>query len=183
MEYNFIDNNFKSEIEINVINKVFPNLNIIHQTLLFEMLLNIIDIISIKFGFNLSNRIIYEKQFRQNNYKDVIGLLYLLLPFIDDTNNEKKINLKSLDDLYIQKKKKSINNINKGEPQYEYTNLQYNRSIRINKEAKEIQFTEEHLKHNYYLLLNTIQIISNKLYVNWINIRPLDPKTATNGYL
>lgn len=104
MEYYFINDDFKFEIRQKVINGVFPNLNIHHADILFEYLLNVIDIIAIKFNFNLSKRIIYEQQFRQNKYRDAIGLLYLLLPFIDDTSGIKKQSLKSLDDLYIKKK-------------------------------------------------------------------------------
>ena len=37
----------------------------------------------------------------------------------------------------------------------------------------EYKFNQYDLYSNYYLLLNTIDQISNKLYVNWINIRPI----------
>ena len=179
MEYYFINDDFKFEIRQKVINGVFPNLNIHHADILFEYLLNVIDIIAIKFNFNLLKRITYEQQFRQNKYRDAIGLLYLLLPFIDDTSGIKKQSLKSLDDLYIKKKNNEDVDINKQDPKYEFTNLQYGRCKRIkngNKyDAEEIQFSKEHLTHNYLLLLDTIQTVANKLYVNWINIRPVSP--------
>ena len=179
MDHYFITDGFKIEIEKNALNITFPNLNIEHKTLLLEYLSNIIDTIAIKFNFDLDNRQIYEHQFRQNNYRDTVGLLLMLLPFIDDITGEKSKKLTSLSELYTAKT--DNDNINESEPKYEYTNLQYGRCLRISKnntvEAVEIEFSPEHLKNNYLLLLETIQTIANKLYVNWINIRPVDSES------
>ncbi len=180
MEYYFIENGFKYEIKTNAVDKIFPVLNTYHKSLLFEYLINIIDVIAIKFNFDLNNRYTYEHQFRQNNYRDAIGLLFMLLPYIDDTFGTKSKSLSSLNELYIAKKNNIECNINNTEPKYEYTNLQYGRCVRDNDRAEEIIFSEDHLKHNYLLLLDTIQNVANKLYVNWINIRPIDPIMATN---
>lgn len=180
MEYYFIENGFKYEIKTNTVDKIFPVLNAYHKNLLFEYLINIIDIIAIKFNFDLNNRYMYEYQFRQNNYKDAVGLLFMLLPYIDDTFGTKSKTLTSLNELYIAKKDNIKYDINLTEPKYEYTNLQYGRCNRDNNIASEISFSEDHLKHNYLLLLDTIKNIANKLYVNWINIRPIDPTMATN---
>ena len=73
----FFSEGFEKEVE-NVVKDVFPMLNINHQNLLIEYLKDIIEIIAIKFNFDKSIRIDYEKQFRQNNYRDVQGLLLLL---------------------------------------------------------------------------------------------------------
>ena len=180
MEYYFIENGFKYEIKTNTVDKIFPVLNAYHKNLLFEYLINIIDVIAIKFNFDLNNRYAYEYQFRQNNYKDAVGLLFMLLPYIDDTFGTKSKTLTSLNELYIAKKDNIKYDINLTEPKYEYTNLQYGRCIRDNDIAREISFSEDHLKHNYLLLLDTIKNIANKLYVNWINIRPIDAITATD---
>ncbi|QKF93775.1 HrpA-like RNA helicase [Fadolivirus algeromassiliense] len=187
MDYYFISNTFKAEIKTNVIDSIFPNLNSYHQNILLTYLLDIIDVIAIKFNFDMNKKVIYEYQFKQNNYRDTMGLLYCLLPYIDDTSNIKKKALRSLNELYVKKKENSPIDINKNEPLYEYTNLQYGRCKRIRSGnkilAEEIQFSEDHLKHNYILLLDTIKTIANKLYVNWINIRPVDKYTATDGSL
>src|SRR5438034_1037828 len=124
----FINNNFKNEIKINVINEVFPKLDNFEQNLLLDYLIKIIDVVSIKFNFDLSKRTIYENQFRQNNYRDSIGFLLMLLPFIDDSSGEKKKKLTSLNELYTKKEK--VVDINKTEPKYIYSNLQYGRCIR-----------------------------------------------------
>lgn len=165
-----IKNNFINEKEINdyVMQYEFPNLNILHRQILLEYLIDIIDLICIKFNFNKENRELYEYQFRQNNYRDVKGILYMLLPFINESIKNKQ-NITSLEELYVSKIKNV--DITKEEPHYIYSNLQYNRCIRD--PITEINFSTEHLKHNFLLLRDTIQIISNKLYVNWINVRPL----------
>ena len=180
MDYNkyyFITSEFADEILNKVIRRIFPQLNDNHINLLWEYFTEIVDIIAIKFNVVSSQFEIYKRQFRQNDYRDCIGIIYMLLPYIDDDTGIKKLKLKSFDELYI-KKKQPINNqsndINSSEPKYEYTNLQYGRCIRQNEKlSKEIPFAVEHFKNNYVLLLDTIQTVANKLYVNWINIRPI----------
>ena len=132
MEYEFVTDGFKAEINNNVMKSVFPNLQNNHREILFNYLINVIDIIAIKFNFNLQLKDVYEQQFRQNNYKDTIGLLFMLLPYIDDTSGDKKKKLVSLDELYIKKKDDVLYDINKESPKYEYTNLQYGRCQRFN---------------------------------------------------
>lgn len=167
--YYFITSGFKSELQNNAINESFKNLNAEHKSILLNYLSDIIDVIAIKFNFRISQRDIYEQQFRQNNYKDAIGLLYLLLPFINENINKNEI--RSLDELYIKKMDDNVN-INESSPKYKYTNLEYGRCNRNNRSATEIQFSKEHLEHNYILLLETIKTVANKLYINWINVRP-----------
>lgn len=177
MEYYFITDSFKSEIKKNVIDSTFSSLNDNDKSMLFGYLINVIDIIAIKFNFDIDKKKLYEHQFRQNNYRDAMGLLLLLLPFIDDLSGNKKRILKSLSDLYTVKKENI--NINESEPKYEYTNLQYGRCKRDSNIAQEIGFSVNHLRDNYLLLLETIQSVSHRLYTNWINIRPVDFATAT----
>ena len=173
-DYNkLITDNFKNEINRMVIQVSFPSLNIRHQALLLTYLLDIIEVIIIKFGF-MKDPSILEQQLRQNNYRDTQGLLLMLLPFIkDDELNTNKRRLSDLNNLYIEKTEESIKDINKGQPNYRYSNLQYGRCKRNNGIASEINFEEEHLLHNLILLKDTIQRVSNKLYINWIDIRPL----------
>ena len=169
----FINKELESKIDGEIIKKTFPLLEPLHQKRLLEYLIDIVDIIAIKLNFRLERREEYEYQLFQNNGRDLIGILYLLLPFIDDDTGEKRKKLRSLDDLYIKKKLGSVTNINEGEPKYLYTNLQYGRCRRDKDNLKEISFDLEHLRHNYILLKQTIQIVSNKLFVNWLNVRPI----------
>lgn len=178
MAYYFVTPEFKNEMKINVIGEMFPALNGSHQDILLEYLVQIIDDISIRFCFDVTNnKNIYEHQFRQNGYRDSNGLVLQLLPFIDDDDNNKKKELQNFDQLYIKKDKDSVQDINDGLPKYYYTNLEYGRCARSGNNsdivASEISFNKDHLHHNFILLRDTIQTISNKLYVNWIDIRPV----------
>ncbi len=171
----FVDEIFSKKL-LEVIQLVFPNLVRHHQDLLLKYLGNIIDLISVRFNFDLDKKKDYEYQFMQNDYKDARGLLLMLLPFINDDFGDKSKKLESLDDLYT---KKIINcDINKDSPVYEYSNLQYGR-CKIEgrgqyKNATEIPFDIKHIEDNYNLLCDTIKTVANKLYVNWINIRPFN---------
>ena len=167
-ETDFVNNSFNNEIMDNVIKKVYPNLNIAHQTLLHENLADIMNIIAIKFNFVYDKKNLYYGQFRQNNYKDSIALLNIILPFIDDTQD--KTDIQSLNDIYT--KKHSSADINCSSPNYIFSNIQYGRCNRDNKFLSEIQFNSNHIKHNTTLLKGTIQSIANKLFVNWIDILP-----------
>ena len=64
-----------------------------------------------------------------------------------------RVRLRSLDELYINKQDSNRIDINIQSPKYEYTNLEYGRCKRIGNNAEEIQFSEDHLKHNYILLI------------------------------
>ena len=172
MNYYFVTISFKDYIKEHVIDYIFPKLNIAHKQLLHKYLVDVVDIIAIKFNFSIKNRSIYEKQFTQNNNRDLIGLLYILLPYINDEADKSR--LLTLNDIYIKKSTDSPKNINEKEPKYVYSNLQYGRCIRSKDGYEEIQFSEEHLKQNYILFKDTIQKVSNKLYINWLDVRPYD---------
>ena len=101
MEY--ITSEFAIKIK-QVVSKVFPILNDNHKQLLVNYLVDIIDIIAIKFNFDPNKKSVYEKQFTQNNNRDIKGLLLLLLPFIDDESGEKKKQIASLNNIYVDKK-------------------------------------------------------------------------------
>ena len=107
MEYYFLSRTFKEEIDENVLGKMFPVLNTKDRNFLLERLYKIIDTIAMKFNFNIDNednKYIYEYQFRQNNYRDLKGIVLLLLPFIDEIYSS-MTKIRSLNDIYITKKK------------------------------------------------------------------------------
>lgn len=170
---NFFKSNFNNDIYLNVISKTFPLLQSSHKKLLLDYLVTTLDVIARSFNFDINRTNIYEHQFKQNNYQDLVALLLLLVPFINDDTNTIKQTITSLNDIYVAKKNPYVD-INKDEPQYLYSNLQYGRCKRIPNNTQEIQYKEEYLDHNFFLLLNTIRSISNKLYINWIDILPYD---------
>lgn len=179
----FVDDNFKKELFTNVINKTFTSMNILDKEFLHKKLVSILNIVSIKFNFNMNYIDLYKKQFRINNYRDSISFLLLLLPFIDDSGGMKKKKIRSISDIYVTKKEEV--DIDKKQPKYIYSNIQYGRCIR-DKYTKEISFTYEHIEHNYILLKDTIQKVSHKLFVNWIDIFPVaenNNDVRFNGYI
>jgi hypothetical protein len=168
----FFSDDFTQIIYQNVINDLFPILRKDHKDLLFEHVTMIIQTVAMCFSFDKNNRSLYENQFIQNNYRDLKGLLLLLLPFIDESFAAMS-EIKSLDDIYIKKKDKSKADLNKEQPRYTYSNIQYNRCIRNKNNIEEKHFHMDHLTHNTRLLINSIQEISHKMYVNWIDIIPI----------
>lgn len=170
----FISDSIKIIIN-NGLNELYKNLNYKDKNYLANSLLKIIEVIYYQYNLDIND---YEYQLQQNNYKDVKWLSTLLLPHLNTDQSE----LRSFNDLYILKKENI--DINKEEPEYIFTNLQYGRCKRNNNlfnkiECEEIKFSYEHLDHNLKLLIETLLINSNKMYVNWINIIPV-PKTSIN---
>jgi len=174
----FFPPSFENEIFVKVLNVVFPSLNVEDKKFLNLMLVGIINFIALKFNFDNDNVKLYEDQFRNNKYRDIRKLINTILPNIDDTGGMKKKKLKSFENLYLEKKdgdnEKDLNN---HLPSYEFTSLQYSRCQRDEKGDfyKEKEYNPNHLVQNYLLFLKTIDRISNKLIVNWFNLRPISP--------
>jgi thymidylate synthase len=76
----FVNSQFKSRIDNNVIFRIFPKLNSQQFNLLSQLITETIDIIAIKFNFDLKERHLYEQQFEQNDHRDIKAILQLLLP-------------------------------------------------------------------------------------------------------
>lgn len=161
---NYIDNVMLTKIN-NIVDEVYPNLNFDHKNILKKQLSEIIDFTCTKFNFDEKNKSIYIHKLTENDNEDIKSFLNMLLPYIDTTRKNTS-NIRSLNDLYIQKQ-------DNNKKMYEFSNLQYGRCKRLGKNNfEEIQFRKEHLIHNFNLLKDTIQIVSNKLHVNWLDIRP-----------
>lgn len=170
-EYIFVDETLKNTIK-NIIVSVFPILNSDGREILEIYLIRIINIIAIIFNF-YPNKEDYIFQLQQNDYQDIKWLLLHLLPFINETNIQ---TLTSLDDLF--EKKVDNSDINMVNSKYVYSNIQYNRSIRnSNSSCQHRKFDKKYLDHNFYLLLETLKIMSHKMLVNWMDIIPYDKKT------
>lgn len=160
----YITNFFKTNI-VNIINKeviakIFINLNSYDVIILSKLIASILIYIAKKFLFNESNTNIFLDQITQNKYQDIKTILFTILPYIDNSNNPTVFNnINNVNDIYND-------NI---------TNLQYNRCIRDkdNIYISDIKFDYEHLYDNVILLYDSIDKISNKLFVNWIDVLPL----------
>ena len=172
----FVTPGFASDIHQNVVTRIFPLLQTPQKELLTRYLVNLVDILSYTLDFDRRHTEVYEHQLRQNQYRDLVALLLLLLPFINDDDNTKKQTVTSLEDVFIVKKNSGVD-INKDEPRYLYSNLQFNRCLRNGDHATERKFEQKYLDHNYFLLLETVKLVSNKLYVNWMDLLPYDLRT------
>lgn len=165
-DYKFTDKFFEDEIDKMVVSYMLPSLNYDHKMIINKYLIKLINIIALCYNFN-SDKNMYIVQLRQNNYQDAKWLLTHLLPFITSGEME---NITSFDDIYVQKKK--LVDINQEEPFYRFSNLQYNRCNRDDNKCNERMFVLDDLKHNFYLLIDSIKTMSNKMHVNWIDILP-----------
>jgi hypothetical protein len=154
---NFINKSFKINDNniVNVINKIFPNLNQSHKNLIKNYTSQIIEYISCRFCFDLNNKELYYYQFYQNNFRDIKSVINLLLPYIDDKNGTYELH----NQIY------SLSDIAKTE----ITNINYDRSLN---DDEIYRYGEKDLEINYYLILDTLNVVSNKLYVNWLNCLP-----------
>ena len=156
-------------IKSNLINVTFPSLNTTDQELLTDSLIKILNFIRIKFGFIKNENILWD-QLIQNKFLDFRSLVLIMLPFIkDDTSDPNKKKLQKLEDLYTDSQLDDKN-------MPLYTNIQFNRCVRHSTNGtieilKRPYLKEYFLDHLEHLLMN-IETISNKLYVNWVDILP-----------
>ena len=81
-----IDNNFRSYIYNFIRKNILTNLDLEEFEKIIILFCDLINFISIRFNFDLSNPNIYIYQLKQNNNRDLIALFNLLFPYIDDKN-------------------------------------------------------------------------------------------------
>nr|URM62197.1 ATP dependent RNA helicase [Mimivirus sp.] len=163
-KYRFIKNN--------LINWIFPVLNVDDKQLLLDSIVSVINTIYLKFGFSdnpeKSDTLLW-KQLIQNRLLDLRALLAIMLPFINDNaEDDKKHKLKNLSDLFLQKDERGA---------YVYTNTQYNRCVRRRSRNDTIiynrPFMREYFLNHLQMLLMSIESCSNKLYINWVDVLPI----------
>jgi HrpA-like RNA helicase len=190
----FVKDDFKLKI-YEVVNDFFPSLNKEDLKVLQILTTFTVDIISFNYDFNSLDDT-YQKQWMQNNNQDIKGVILLLLPFIDDKNNS--FLLKKIKDLNHLLYAYGGNNIpghildlerEKIKSSYfEYGNM----GIGLIKPAailkvggkenllelydktgnEKLIYTTIH--HNFMGLLQTLEIINGKTYINWVNISPIN---------
>ncbi|AYV85398.1 MAG: putative ATP-dependent RNA helicase [Satyrvirus sp.] len=158
--------------------KIFPVMRSEDKILLLDGLTLVINLIYIKFGF-IGNESLFWDQLIQNNLLDLKALLLMMLPFIDDNEkDDNKHKLKKLENLYLEVDKNGS---------FVYTNAQYNRCIRQKIKDRIIKFDRPYIKdyfvHHLELLLMSIESVSNKLYVNWIDVLPVKMKNFVDSKL
>lgn len=189
LERKFVDANFEKKIKIGL-NGLFPNLNDIDTNILFEFTVFIIDLISFKYHFKKEQE--YYNKWTQNNYRDIKGVILLLLPFINDENNGILLNkLTDLNQLLYAYKEHAIPSSVLDETReealrthFEFGNMGLSlipNNITRGRKDPILDLYPNGLKliyvvmyHNFFGLLQTLEIINGKSYVNWVNIVPLN---------
>ena len=166
-----MEQNIKNSIQI-----LFPNINQIDSDFLYSYTEKLINKIENFFYLNK------EEQWKQNNYRDIKGVILMLLPYIDDKNRDSMVDLNQF--LYSKLK----NNIPKSlleedrnallKTDFKYSNmalglLQYNSDdlLELYENGKKLIYII--IEHNYTGILKTLQMMNGKYYVNWINIIPI----------
>ena len=188
------DSFIQSNLIINQINFLFPNLNKEDHTILLDLTIYLINFISNKFYFEENS--IYKNVWIENNFRNIKSAILKILPFIDDKDNfrlYKKINDLNQILFYLNKQNlpKDIDEMNMKDALKNYFpisnfTLGLLGSYKSKNKLKFIDDNNEQLiykliHHNFISLLETIKISSSKLYINWINIIPIHLDTLENS--
>jgi len=180
MEYNFLNRNRKLYMSNLIKNKILPNLLQNEFDILLKYLFNIIEYISIRFAISAINYESFWHQLTQNNNRDILAFFNLLLPYIDDKDGTFDLHkqIYKLDDISLKKNPYMVNTIDESINKYLISNIQYNMF-----QESEIAYSLDNINKNFSLLLETIDRISNKLYVNWLNVIPFTLNNYTESNL
>ena len=175
--YTFINYTLSDNIK-KTVNILFPNLNNQDTEVLFYFTKNIIEKISNYFNFDKTNDNYY-KQWTQNNYRDIKGIILLLLPFINNKNTE-MIDLNQYLYTHVKSDIPDLSNKNKMDilnSDFKFSNmvigLLNKKSFPLFEEDGKMKLIYKIIHHNYLGLNKTLQIMNGKYYVNWINIVPI----------
>lgn len=155
--------------------KILPNLNISEFNQLKEIYYELLEYIYVKLvesnvesdeSIEDQSKLFYE-QLKRNNDREIIAILNLLLPYINDKNDYENYKLiKNLKDITTLKNK---------DGEYIITNFQYSRGYTDNNnQYNEYLYNIEDIRINKELLKQTINRLRTKLYVNWVNVVPVN---------
>jgi len=182
-KYKFINNKLQNII-INTINNMFPKLNQYDINILIKLSSSIIDIISYKYNFDETNNDYY-LQWEQNNYRDIKGVVLLLLPYINDNNNSYLLSiltdlnhlLYAYSDNYINNNILSLKRNDILHTYFKFGNMAIGLLDKKNEKLLNLYNNNDKLIYdiihqNYIGILNTLEIMNGKYYINWINIIP-----------
>ena len=185
-EYEFVNHTLSNNIK-NAIQILFPNLNKQDFDVLFLFTENIIEKISNYNDFKKEDD--YYKQWEQNNYQDIKGVVMILLPFIDDKNNGKLLNeLIDLNQYLYTHLKSSIpselsleNRTKILKTDFKFSNMSLgllsdssnNNLLELFEKDGKMKLIYKIIHHNYLGLTRTLQVMNGKYYQNWINIVPI----------
>lgn len=163
---------------------LFPNLIYRHLEFINELTKYLL--------YQISNRFIQQTdniigQYTQNNYRDVKAIILMLLPFIDDKNNNSKFKkIENLNQIIYNKigedeiKEYILNKPLSETLKSEFLISNFGIGL-LNKNTKKLldlkpnneELILKIIYNNFIGLLETLKIINGKLYINWINVEPI----------
>jgi hypothetical protein len=159
----FVTTDREKYIDI-VIKSVLSNLNNTEYVFVFNKYKELLEYIYLKLLINDSDSDKFFEQLSRNKNREIIAILYLFFPYINDANDYEKFKLiKKLSDITLKKTNDT----------YEICNFQYSRGYQEKDTFKEYSFSTDDIRINFELLKNTIERLRTKLYVNWVNIVPI----------
>lgn len=175
----FINLELRNNIQY-VLKEMFPNMNSDDILFLNNCMIGLINIVNLC-HFREDDYDVQEYRIKllQNNNRNLKWLLISILPYIN-TSIKGYEDIVNLSDLYSVKREDS-RTIDKYEPKYIFTNIQYSRH-QVNP-IREIPFDRNHILENLYLFFESIRLSRNKLYVNWIDIIPIKNNNMRNSKL
>ncbi len=170
-----------------IIDSIFTRLVIGHKNYIKLFTKILIDTIGCKLNFTPKTASGFFQQLTQNDSRDIISIMYLILPYINDANNyELYKQIVTLEDITCKKKSNDTESNN-----YVISNYQFSRYFpedidknyaEISKRKNIIKKMDSYYEYKYSLIdletsfklvLATVDQIASRLYVNWINIIPL----------
>lgn len=192
-----IDTDFETKIK-QVIKYVFANLNNAELENVQEIIVQFIDYLCMKFGFDIDNKDQFETLLTQNNNQCIFSIIKLFFPYMDDTDDFALFKeIQELSD--ITTAKKPGNNF-ENEPwtnPYKFNTFQYSLASHLpdprlgksedddyddyNQQTEfksydhfvEYRFSNANLYMMFCHLVETIELSRSKLHVNWLDILPL----------
>jgi hypothetical protein len=187
-KYIFINDFFSGKVK-NVINELFPKLSSVDINYLLKFTKYIVESIAHKFfNKNENNKFNYEyyEKFYQNNNQDIKMIILMLLPSIKNMDKVKDIIM--LNQLLINDSN-VIFNPNKFvhyktilDEKFKYSKFGIDLlsdtnegllNTKYREGGKDIPLIHKILYNNFISILQTLDIVNGKLYVNWLNVLPL----------
>ena len=150
----------------NILKSILYNLNFDEFNFISNICCDLIDYIHTKFLIKEEDNNKFFNQLMRNNNREIIAIFNILLPYIDDSNEfERHKKIYNLSDITLLKE-----NNNYAISNYQFSRGYYNKS---KEKYLEYPYSTEDIKINFELIKQTINRISVKMYVNWLNIVPV----------
>ena len=178
--YSFLNDDLKLSIKTSI-QLLFPNIHNDDSEILYLFTENLIEKISQYMYFKNEEK--YYLQWKQNNYRDIKGIILILIPYIDD---KKTTEMTDLNQFLYSKITKHIPNYILEQDRNEILKTDFKFSnmaigllngedniLNLFEKDDKMKLIYKIIHHNYIGLLRTLEIMNGKYYINWINIVPI----------